>query len=613
MREFCDKFYSLVPKDYKANLKWRREVIEMCRHDETARAEFWDMCSRDILFYINTFLFTLNSRELNEPVIPFITYDYQDRFFSDVWGLFGKEDIAVEKSRDMGATWMWLIMIEWHWHFVPWLAFLLISQKEEMVYKKGNEKALFSKIEFLHRFQPPWLLPTVDDRELHKGNLDNNSSIDGESTTKTSSTGDRRSVIFCDEFSKLDVNDGYKILQSTRAVTQCRIFNSTHFGINNAFYDLTRGDNKFKNVLRLGWWERPEFGKGLYRVKGGKVEIIDTDYDFGDYDFVLEEPSNEYGYRSPWYDYEASERVLSKHEMAEEVDMNPVGGVFQFFDEVVNKCLPDCRPPIRKGNIILKDKAVFERWEDVEDGICKLWCEIDERTGRPLPGDYVLGIDISAGTGASNSAISVGNVKTGEKIAEIVSSDLLPYQWAYLAVAVAEWFNDAKMCWEANGPTGREFGITVRDLGYGNVYYRENKDTGKQTANPGWLSDKDTKPMLLGEYRQALFNKTFKNYSKYALNECLEYIRETNGDLVHRSSKNLIDPTGAGASHGDRVIADALCNWVMRSSINFTENVEPDIPVNSLAWRLNEQRKAERQKANLSSEWVADVNYRDYL
>jgi len=52
----------------------------------------------------------------------------------------------------------------------------------------------------------------------------------------------------------------------------------------------------------------------------------------------------------------------------------------------------------------------------------------------------VVAVDISAGTGASNSVIVVGDKKTGEKVAEFASPYLKPHELAKLAVAIGKWF-----------------------------------------------------------------------------------------------------------------------------------------------------------------------------
>ena len=79
----------------------------------------WDACSRDILYWINTFVWTFDPRKPN-PKIPFITYEYQDEAFlamdealPGAGGEFKGHDVIIEKSRDMGASWICLTLFAW--------------------------------------------------------------------------------------------------------------------------------------------------------------------------------------------------------------------------------------------------------------------------------------------------------------------------------------------------------------------------------------------------------------------------------------------------------------------------------------------------------------------
>lgn len=566
-------FYDLVPKDSKANVEWRYDIVMQCRTDMAARQDFFDMCSRDILFYVNTFCYTLNPRDAVTPLIPFITYEYQDEALIKIMKLFGKEDILIEKSRDMGATWMNLLPIEWHWHFRANLTFLLGSRKEEYVEKKGDEKALFSKIDLVHRYLPEWLMPAYDRRMLHLRNADNGSTIDGESTTGDFARGDRRTVILLDEFAAVERGDGYRVLKATRAVTQCRIFNSTYQGINNAFYETSQ---IVKNKLSFHWSKRPEFRSGLYKSTGGKLEILDHSYRFpSDYNFILDGKT-----RSPWYDTEEA-RCANSQEMAQEVDMKPLGGDYNFFDlQMIERLRAQCpRPPVMRGAIINNNRGGVECWEDNEKGMCSLWKALDLTTNRAPAGTYGIGIDVATGIGATNSTMSVANMVTGEKVAELRDPNTLPYKWAELAVAVATVFHDAKLCWEANGP-GREFGLRIKELGYSNIYYRENIDTHIRSNFAGWWSDKETKRVLLAAYRQALADGSYINRSARALSECCDYLVGSSGEIEHMPSRNTEDPTGARDNHGDLVIADACSNWLMKNRVAVQSDEEeyPDTP-----------------------------------
>ena len=465
--------YTQVPKGADDNLAFRKLLIESAAGDKDTSQDLWCACSRDILFYVNTFCWTYDPRKPNGTV-PFITWAYQDEVLLDLVDcIFSGRDVLIQKSRDMGASWMILLVFEWLWHFRQDLSFLLVSRNEDYVDKAGNPKSLFWKIDFLHQNQPKWLLPNMTRTKLRLTNEDTRSHIDGESTTGDVARGDRRTAIGLDEFAAFEVDSSYRALSSTRDATRCRVFNSTPAGTAGAFYDLTQNPD-IKNV-RLHWTMHPEKSEGLYTDETGKQ-------------------------RSPWYDQECR-RCAHPQEIAQELDIDFAASDYQFFDPLeLNKIMMrDCMPPFQTGDLLFDEKSCEPSGFSAGKGPLSLWIHPDAR--QQIPGDrrYAMGVDIATGTGASNSVISVGDCMTGEKVAELCTPNMRPDQLGKYAVALDKWFkgNDyggAFMIWEAPGP-GRNFGDVVLENGHRNIYYRTNETSvaKKQSIIPGWWPTKDEK------------------------------------------------------------------------------------------------------------------------
>jgi len=616
-------YYSMVPKGFDANLAFRKECLEMAGRDRGAARELKGMCASDMLFYVNAFCWTYDPR--NEArklpaVVPFITYPFQDRAMLAMQECVETgRDFAVPKSRDMGASWMGLSVFEWFWHFRANLSFLLISRNEDYVDKSGNPKALFWKIDFLHKNQPRWLLPAGRElggrdpnrRLLHLGNAENGSVIDGESTTGDAGRGDRRTAMFIDEHAAFDINDGFRVLRASRDTTNCRGFNSTPQGANNAFYEVCH--NTSAKVIRLHWSEHPVKAIGLYRgMKDGGIEHLD---DFsGDVSVRTKgekEPRTvrypeDYPYvrdgrlRSPWYDDQCA-RCTSEQEIAQELDIDFAGSDFQFFDsESINLFRKrDCRPPDLVGDLEYDAESCEpKRFVENPKGHLHLWLPLG-RDGRP-PVDcrYVMGADVSAGSGASNSVASIADKKTGEKIAVWRDSKTAPNRFARQAIALAKWFNNALMCWDASGPTGMVFTKRVLEACYPNIYYRKNvKKVGNLiTREAGYYLNPAAKTSLFEDYREALADRKFINRSDQGLKECLQFIRKSDGTIEHSEAMNTQDPSGARTAHGDEVVADALCSLVLVDSTTRSESEKPEILEMSLAWRM-QMRERDRLKA----------------
>ena len=571
-----DEYYKSVPKDFEANLDFRKEMLELAAKDDRAREELWIACSRDLLFYINVFCWTYDPRK-SKGVLPFITYNFQDESITSIRDcILEGRDLVIKKSRDMGASWMLLSVFEWFWHFKDGQSFLLVSRNEDYVDKTGNPKALFWKIDFLHKHQPNWLIPSITRTKLRLTNDENGSTIDGESTTGDVARGDRRTAIGLDEFAAFDVDSSYRALASTRDATRCRIFNSTPAGSSNAFYDISH--NAEIEQLELHWSLHPEKAEGLYET-GGKM-------------------------RSPWYDAECK-RCAHSQEIAQELDIDFAGSDYQFFDQkMLTRLMVEygC-PPLKVGDLRYdRDSMMPMAFDEIKNGKLRLWFDPGVICKVPPDREFAIGVDIATGTGSSNSVISVGDCRTGEKVAEYVSSKTRPEELGRLAVALGKWFTGpsmrpAFMIWEAPGP-GRNFGDAVIDAGYRNFYCKQDDikiKRGSGSRIPGWWPTKDNKRALYAEYRDALNEGRFLNKSKEALSECKEIVYTQNGWIQHSKTNASMDPSGARENHGDRPTADALLCLAMKLKTVEQPQKEKVITEGSLAFRRDRAESRHRQ------------------
>jgi hypothetical protein len=618
VRRRCETpHYGMVPKELVANVRFRADLLRNAGKNPKLQKQLWKMCSEDVLFYVNTFCWTFNPRLTGmgmKPKIPFVTYEFQDRAICDIVEcVMNGRDAVCPKSRDMGASWIILTVFEWFWHFWPDQSFGVVSRKEEYVDKRGDDKALFWKIDFLHENQPRWLLPTGRElgdgdpnrKALHLRNVDNGSVFNGEATTGDVFRGGRLTALLLDEFAAVQVDDGFRVLNSTRDVTNCRLFNSTPQGSANAFYEVVH--NTGSKVIRMHWSEHPDKAMGLYRTsKDGSVELMDGFRGevevfrkgeepkvvmFPDgYQFALDGKT-----RSPWYDNQYA-RCVNAREVAQELDIDFAGSDYAFFDADFINALrkKHARPPIMVGEIDFSlDGLNPRRFREEDGGKLKLWTNLHGEYFQPPDGmQYVIGSDVSAGTGASNSVASIAEVKTGRKVGVMRTPKMDPKQFARQVIALAKYFNNAFLIWDASGPTGKVFTNVVIDSGYRYIYFRRNeKAIGRQISdNPGYFINVESRETLLTEYRADLSETRFINPSDDGLKECLQFIRRPGGSVEHTAAANSQDPSGARSAHGDEVIADALACLAIREKGTIKAGTEPEIPIGSLAWR-NKQRE----------------------
>ncbi|NIS12793.1 MAG: hypothetical protein GWN97_12985, partial [Thermoplasmata archaeon] len=89
----------------------------------------------DFFFWLNTFVWTINQkRPQPRKKLPFISYPYQDKGFDVILDSLEQAfDVSVEKSRQMGASWMFDVVIDWCWLYRRGQNFLLLSRSDEYV------------------------------------------------------------------------------------------------------------------------------------------------------------------------------------------------------------------------------------------------------------------------------------------------------------------------------------------------------------------------------------------------------------------------------------------------------------------------------------------------
>lgn len=590
------KYIDTAPRDLVKNLKFRKEIYTLCK-DKRNLQSIIKMCAEDPIFFINTFVWTYNPKNIsnNLPInIPFICWPYQEDAFKTIFECMGMRDICVDKSRDMGASWIFLVAFTWCWLFRDSMSFLITSRTQDYVDKIGDSKCLFWKIDFMLKRLPKLMCPNFSRTVNTLVNHSNNSEIQGEPAGPDLGRGARRTAMLIDEFAAFALNMGYSAVQSTRDTANCRFFNSTVSPHLTAHSEVRKLPNI--KLIRMHWTQHPYKRMGLYTSQNGELEILDKEYKFPDnYNFVLDGKT-----RSIFYDTEEG-RCVNKIELATELDIEEHVSGYQFFDtEVIDRLRRETvMIPHAIGDLNIDTiSGQFIGFAPSNKGSLRLWVPAGQ-SNPPPPGKYTVGADISTGSGASNSVASVVNKITGEKVAELAGSNFKPTYFANLVVALCKWFcdecgNPAKLIWEDNGP-GREFGSSVQALEFYNFYKRRNEFTTKKKSSdtPGWWSTEENKRLLFGEYRKSLTSGMFINHSEEALVECTQYITGADG-IYHQGSKVTVDPTGAKSNHGDRVIADALANWEISKVERITseELEEPlDPPVGSFAHRMLSHKK----------------------
>ncbi len=557
-------YQHLVPRAPTANAQYRLWARDIGFHNEAMKFTLWRMCARDILFWINTFGMLYETRPVGK-VLPFTTFPFQDDHFGEMKKAFGFQDIGIHKSRDQGWTWMMLYKLAHGFVFLPLQSYMMVSRNEDAVDKRDDTDALMWKLQFLLNKLPAWMRPTFVHTHLHLKNEGNGSVIDGASTTGNISRGGRRGAILLDEFAAFKEIEGYEALSATQAATNCRIFLSTPQGASGAFYDVMHMAHLNICRIRSHWSNHPLKNRGMYDSENGRVRLLEKTYTFPK-GFKFKADGR---LRSPWYDLQCA-RAPHDLFVRREHDINYSGSVETFYDPPeLNKIRDrDCRDPQSQYAIYRGER---QEWvtKRQPNGELKFWCVLDEYGNPPSKTTYVMGVDVSMGTGASNSAIVVVDRNTRTQVAEFASNKVEPQEFAELAAFVGRLFcgeddDGCHVIWESNGP-GRTFGSTLIRANYGNIYLSRNEKTlGRKVSDiPGWFPSQDAKLDMHTAFKRGLTDGSYVIRSAIAVDECRNFILHPTGKIEYRTSSGGLASAGPKL-HGDIATAHALAWWVIR-------------------------------------------------
>lgn len=291
-------YKKIYPTTKKENFKYRAATLSNCYRDEQFRAAVIDICNKNFLYWINTFGWIYEPRKkqyealgYDNPHLLFLTWPFQDNFIR--WlikKIQNGNDGVVEKSRDMGVTWMVLAIYLWMWLFHGGgNDFLIGSRKEEYVDKTDLMDALFPKLRYLLYRQPDFLMPHGFNKRKHDTymrlvNPETKSFIKGEANNKNFGTSGRYKSSLVDEFAKWDHTD-QDAWQSLSDATPSRIAISSAKGTTNQFYRLRSGlAGEDIELYTLLWKLHPLKDEAWYqkeklrRTKEDLAAEVDIDY-----------------------------------------------------------------------------------------------------------------------------------------------------------------------------------------------------------------------------------------------------------------------------------------------------------------------------------------------
>ena len=229
----------------------------------------YNKCSNDIAYWFNNYVKTYNPKlESGSRWIDFKLFSKQEEF---LFWLEDRqkyhEDGLVEKSRDVGMTWLNMGYLIHKWLFTSDFKGAVGSRKESLVDVIGDPDSILEKGRLLLQKLPEWMLPSGFDVKKHCGfmkfiNPINGSIITGEAGDNIG-RGGRNSVYFLDEAAFIERADRVEAALSQNS--DCVIWVSTVNGIGNNFYKKRFGG--ICNVFIFDWRDDPRKTQEWYEAQ----------------------------------------------------------------------------------------------------------------------------------------------------------------------------------------------------------------------------------------------------------------------------------------------------------------------------------------------------------
>lgn len=556
-------------KDFRRNVAWRRWVLEEGERDVEFGRRLWAACSRDLLFFANTFAWFEEPRkgvgiDTVDPIFPFISWPVQDWSLTRMHERLGEKNIMFIKPRGLSFSWQVILLYFYATTFEFDRKFGVSSYNETKVDSQADSSTILGKIDILAKYMPSFLLPKedVDRGKLYYRNRATNSSVHGYPTTKNVDRGGRKYSSFGDELAEVDRSKDRRMITSLRGVSNSLILGSTLGERRTCEFNRLAFDASYPALrLRADCWDIPAVGRGRYTTgPDGSVKILDEDNPPpADYPFILDGTV-----RSPVFDEKT--RGMSKEEIAREFLVDVEGATAPTIDpDTVKRLRSEQAEPPKFRFTVKVDKAqrklVLRR-----DAHGPLAIFYDAPDGVPPADDaYAIAADPSHGQGRNPSTFCILSRSTGRQMAEFASASVDAARLAVLAWAAGKLFagveREALLNFDAQGPTGSAFRKRVVGLGYRHFWKRPKGETEREeeTDRIGFGAR-----FGFGDVLCELLDAADRGDARIVSEDCWDEFSDyvlVDGRYVHDKAASGEDVASSENTHGDRVCAAALA-WL---------------------------------------------------
>lgn len=281
------KTFDFLQPDYAAVFAWRAQKLKQIRENPKLLAALKVHYKHNPADFINDWGMTFDPRNVERglpSVVPFILFPRQKEWVN--WCVakwYAQESAPVEKSRDMGLSWLTVAIGVTLSIFNDGVVIGYGSRKEEYVDKIGDPKSLFWKAREFTMLLPPEFRAGFSrgktDPHMRLNFPGSGSSLIGEAGDNIG-RGNRSSIYFVDESAFLE--RPALVEASLSQTTNCRIDVSTPNGMGNPFAEKVKS-GKY-DTFTFHWRDDPRKDDAWYENQCDKLDPvtvaqeIDLDY-----------------------------------------------------------------------------------------------------------------------------------------------------------------------------------------------------------------------------------------------------------------------------------------------------------------------------------------------
>lgn len=265
--------FDFINPDYTKVFKHRAEMLKKIRENPEILPKLRAFYRMNPAQFIIDWGCTADPRNVERglpAVIPFMLFPRQEEWVSWCIERWRNQEIGlVEKSRDMGLSWLTIGLAVTLCIFNRDMVIGFGSRKEEYVDKIGSPKSLFHKARQFVSLLPPEFRGSVDAPHMRVLFGDTGSGMVGESGDGIG-RGDRASIYFVDEAAFLERPQLTEA--SLSQTTNCRIDVSTPNGMGNPFAEKVKSGKH--NVFTFHWRDDPRKDDAWYARQVDKLDAV---------------------------------------------------------------------------------------------------------------------------------------------------------------------------------------------------------------------------------------------------------------------------------------------------------------------------------------------------